>query len=227
MEITEVYKMENKRRISKPVKIGIIAAAVALMAGASVYAAAGGGSAADIGEAKAKEIALGQVPGASQENITKFRKDVDDSRQEYDVEIIYGGYEYDFEISAADGTIFDRSKDIAEGYQHSSSADSTASDRLVTETATPEPQTQAAQPSQSYGYASSADIGIEKAKSTALAQVSGASSSDIVKAERDYDDGRLEYGIEIYYGGYEYDFEIDGATGSIISKDVDRADYYD
>lgn len=49
--------------------------------------------------------------------------------------------------------------------------------------------------------------------------------ADVCELEREYDDGRLEYEGSIYYGGYEYDFEIDGATGKIFGKDVDRMDY--
>lgn len=73
--------------------------------------------------------------------------------------------------------------------------------------------------------ASSADIGIERAKEIALSQVGGADRSDIVKAERDYDDGRLEYEIKIIYNGYEYEYEIAGSDGSIISSDMEYCDY--
>ena len=65
------------------------------------------------------------------------------------------------------------------------------------------------------------DIGLEKAKSIALGQVSGASSSHIRQAKRDYDDGRLEYEVKIVYNNYEYEFEIDGTTGTILSRDVE------
>ena len=67
----------------------------------------------------------------------------------------------------------------------------------------------------------STDIGLEKAKSIALGQVSGASSSHIRQAKRDYDDGRLEYDVKIVYNNYEYEFEIDGTTGTILSRDVE------
>lgn len=72
--------------------------------------------------------------------------------------------------------------------------------------------------------ADGADIGIEKAKETALAQVKGADESHIVKAERDCDDGVREYDIEIHYNGYEYEFEITAEDGTIISSDTDYDD---
>ena len=65
------------------------------------------------------------------------------------------------------------------------------------------------------------DIGLEKAKSIALGQVPGASSANIREARQDYDDGRLEYEVKIIYNNYEYEFEISGATGAIISRDVE------
>ena len=70
-------------------------------------------------------------------------------------------------------------------------------------------------------------ISVDEAKRIALEKVAGASESDIVKAHKDYDDGRQEYEVEIRYNGYEYDYEIDAETGNIISSDVDRIDYDD
>lgn len=58
-----------------------------------------------IGEAKAKEIALKKVNGASESDIIKFKFEVDDGRQEYEGEIIYNEREYDFEIDAVTGDI--------------------------------------------------------------------------------------------------------------------------
>lgn len=67
-------------------------------------------------------------------------------------------------------------------------------------------------------------IGVEKAKSIALDNVPGAGTSNIRKAHLDYDDGRAEYEVEIVYNFMEYDFEIDGYTGAIISQDSERVD---
>ena len=73
----------------------------------------------------------------------------------------------------------------------------------------------------------SSGIGVEKAKEIALGQVSGASASNITKAHCDYDDGMLQYDVEIVYNGYEYDFEINGTNGAIMEKDVDHYEYWD
>jgi len=65
------------------------------------------------------------------------------------------------------------------------------------------------------------DIGIEAVKAIALAKVAGATEADIYELETEYDDGRLEYEGSIYFGGYEYEFEIDAATGNILAWEID------
>lgn len=56
-----------------------------------------------IGEAKAKELALAKVKGATEDDIWDFDLDKDNGRMEYEGEIRYGGMEYDFEIDAQTG----------------------------------------------------------------------------------------------------------------------------
>ena len=58
-----------------------------------------------ITEEKAKEIALAKVPGATTQDIRKFKKDRDDGRYVYEGEILYNKTEYDFEIDAHSGEI--------------------------------------------------------------------------------------------------------------------------
>ncbi len=80
----------------------------------------------------------------------------------------------------------------------------------------------------SVGTASSAAyIKQSVAKQTALndAGVDEASARRI-KIELDYDDGRMVYEVEFYVDNIEYDYEIDAATGAIISRDIDRDDDY-
>ncbi|NLT48121.1 MAG: hypothetical protein GXX92_06855 [Clostridiales bacterium] len=192
--------MENNktktRKITKPIKIALIVCAALLLAGASVYAVGANNIAfAGVSESEAREIALGQVQGAADSDITKCKKDFDDGREEYDVEIVYDGYEYDFEISAEDGKILDQSKDKADDDASLGNGESDA--------------------------VPSDGISLEQAKSIALGQVPGSTSANIVKAHSDNDSGRLEYDIEIRYNGNEYEFEIDGKTGNILSRDTD------
>lgn len=56
---------------------------------------------------RAREIALEKVPGASASHVVKLKEDRDDGRKIYEVEIVYNGMEYEFEIDAATGTILE------------------------------------------------------------------------------------------------------------------------
>ena len=192
------------KKIRTPI-LALAAAVIVVIAGVSVYAVSegSGSSGGGISVDEAKRIALEKVAGASESDIVKAVKDIDDGREEYDVEIVYDGFEYDIELSAEDGRLLDISKEKAD-----------AEETVVVETVSPSSD-------------NSSDADLAKAKKTALAQVPGASESDIVKAHKDYDDGRQEYEVEIRYNGYEYDYEIDAETGNIISSDVDRIDYDD
>ena len=60
------------------------------------------------------------------------------------------------------------------------------------------------------------------AKKTALDRVSGATDKDLYEWKLDYDDGRPEYEGKIIYGGTEYEFTIDAATGSVIEWDAEK-----
>ena len=55
---------------------------------------------------QAKKIALAKVPGADDSHI-RIEKDRDDGQLLYEGKIVYSGVEYEFEISAADGSVLD------------------------------------------------------------------------------------------------------------------------
>lgn len=56
-----------------------------------------------ITEKKAKELALSQVPGATENDIYEFEVDKDDGHTEYEGKILYNDMEYEFEIDAYSG----------------------------------------------------------------------------------------------------------------------------
>ncbi len=70
---------------------------------------------------------------------------------------------------------------------------------------------------------SSAYIGESKAKAIAL-EHAGLSESSVtfVKAKLDFDDGRMVYEVEFYTSSTEYEYELDAATGQIITYDIDK-----
>ena len=89
------------------------------------------GSTTDIGEAKARSVALSHA-GISESDTSYIyaKKDWDDGRWVYDVEFWADGKEYDYEILASNGTIL--SYDYDAEYQWSGSS-STSGDTISTE----------------------------------------------------------------------------------------------
>ena len=71
------------------------------------------------------------------------------------------------------------------------------------------------------GTGSSATVSEATAKQTALARVSGATEKDIYEWKLDYDDGRPEYEGKIIYGGTEYEFAIDAASGNVTEWEAE------
>lgn len=82
-------------------------------------------------------------------------------------------------------------------------------------------QSQPSQQDSSSGSGNTGDIGMDAVISIVLDRVPGATKNDIDELECEYDDGRIEYEGELYYNGYEYEFEIDGATGNILKWEID------
>ena len=78
---------------------------------------------------------------------------------------------------------------------------------------------------QNPGSAPAGDIGEARAKEAAMSHA-GVAEADIRdhKIERDTDDGVGVYEIEFKAGGYEYDYEIDAARGSILKFDREQDD---
>ena len=154
------------------------------------------GSTTDIGEAKAKSVALSHA-GISESSTSYIyaKKDWDDGRWVYDVEFWADGKEYDYEILASNGTILSYDYDAEYQWSGSTGTGSTSS---------------------------TADIGEAKAKSVALSHA-GISESDTsyIYAKKDWDDGRWVYDVEFWADGKEYDYEILASNGTILSYDYD------
>ena len=158
-------------------------------------------SAKNISVEDAKQIAFAHAKIA-QSGVTfiKAKLDTEDGRQVYDIEFYSGNTEYDYEIDAISGEIVSSDMDI-ENYTI--------------------PAQTAAQSNNTAG-----DIGIEKAKEIAMSHA-GVSPGSIsfVKAKLDTEDGVKVYDIEFYSGNVEYDYEINAATGAIVSFDQDIENY--
>lgn len=66
---------------------------------------------------------------------------------------------------------------------------------------------------------------LEKAKEIALSHAGVASANAFeMEGKLDWDDGMSIYEIEFKAGGYEYSYEVDAATGSIVEFDKEWDD---
>ena len=141
-----------------------------------------------IGEAKAKQIALEHAGVKESDATFRYVKlDVDDGAVRYDVEFWANNMEYEYDINAVTGQILSFDYD-SHGMR---------------------PQ----QPANPGSF-----VGVEKAKEAAL-QHAGVSSANatFIKSYMDYDDGMAVYEIEFYTGNTKYDYDVDAATGKVIS----------
>ena len=139
--------------------------------------------------------------------------------------------DYDFDDSIWEN-IADAIEDIDEDAREKEIATSAAVENSTAAATTPQPAT--TQPAVTVAPATTAaqsnntvgDIGIEKAKEIAMSHAGVSSGSvSFVKAKIDTEDGVKVYDIEFYSGNVEYDYEINAATGAIVSFDQDIENY--
>ena len=149
-----------------------------------------------IGVEGAKQIALAHAKVA-QKDVTfiKAELETENGRLVYDIEFYSGNVEYDYDIDAVSGDIVSYDYDI-ENYN------------------IPVQPTEVQQTN-----ADTVDIGVEKAKEIALSHAGHSLDKvSFVKAEIDYEDGIKVYDIDFYSGNVEYDYDINAATGAIVSS---------
>ena len=174
-----------------------------------------------IGVEAAKQIALAHAKVALKDvTFIKAELDTEDGRAVYDIEFYSGNVEYDYDIDAVSGEIISNDFDIEDYSIPAQSAAAPQQTEVSQQTAAaPAPTTPAANNP-------SGDIGIERAKQIALSHAGLSQGSvSFVKAELDYEDGVKVYDIEFYSGNVEYDYEINAASGAIISVDRDIENY--
>lgn len=162
-----------------------------------------------IGEAKAKEIALSHA-GVSESNVRNYRVDLDtdDGVAVYDIDFDSGNYEYDYEINARTGAVIKSERDRDDDANNNGSVAATTRKTSAATTA-----------------ATAANIGEAKAKEIAF-EHAGVQSSNVreLEVERDRDNGVSLYEISFKSGGYEYEYEINAKTGSILQHERERDD---
>lgn len=199
-------------------------------------AAGCGGS--DIGEAKAKEIAL-QDAGVSESDISRFQssKDRDDGRTLYEIQFASDNTEYEYEINAKDGEILNYSTEsLNNNGNNNATSNGTDADQAQNNTQNNtqsntenDTQNNTQNNTQNSGQNNSGttqnvnvQISEADAKAAALERVPGATEQDL-RMELDRDDGKYIYEGDIIYQQKEYEFEIDANTGNFLKWSEERA----
>ena len=158
-----------------------------------------GAPAMPIGTDKAMDIAAAAFGKASTAKMAYSAVDpeLDESPAHYEVEITsQTGEEFEYKVDAYTGAILESKREAADG--------------------TEVPVVQPSKP------AAAGDIGYAKAKSIALnhAGVSENKAYDM-EIELDDEDGTLVYEVEFKFGGMEYSYEINAATGAILKHEAE------
>ena len=217
-------------------------------------------AAADISRDQALQAALSDAAlDSSSVSRSRIERDRDDGIVVYEVEFFSGDWEYDYVISAADGSILSVSRDRfsrsgasndivlteAEALQAAFTDSGASSDdyRIRLDRDDRRMAYEASFTAGGWAYTYKIDavdgsvleadrervpdqsdlISIDEATSLVLERVDGARAED-VRIREDRDDGRIIYEGSLWTDRYEYEFEIDAATGRFLDWERDRWD---
>lgn len=186
--------------------------------------AAGCGGGNDIGEAKAKEIAL-ENAGVSESDISRFQssKERDDGRTTYEIQFDSGDTEYDYEIDAENGDILSYDTEtIGNGSDQIQSETNTTGNTDTTQDNTQNSTQANTQSNTGTTQTPNVQISEADAKAAVLERVPGATEQDL-HMELEHDDGKYIYEGDVIYQQTEYDFEIDANTGNFLKWSEERA----
>lgn len=195
--------------LNSPTRIALFAVCcvllISIVAFATIQAGAGVNANKTLGMDKGVNIALNDA-GLRAEDVSNLSAhyDTEDGVPVYEVKFTAGGFSYEYQIKASDGTIIKADRDAA-------------TKTGVTETQTTDKHTQ---DGTSDNSTAAGKITKARAKELALAHAGvSASKATFVEAKLDYEDGVQVYEIEFYSGSTEYDYEINAETGEILSFD--------
>lgn len=189
--------------------------------------------------AQSKALNAANVDAANVESSSAQMGDVGTTTC-YEVQFVSDGYAYYYAVNATDGEIVKVTKTpvgeepIQAQPEQTTDASASQTGETTPSTATGN-QNNTATTKLTAGQttttpAANGQITLEQAKETALKHAGlKADAVTFVKAEQDYENGKLVYEVEFVTndGGkvVEYDYEIDAATGSVVSYDYDAENY--
>lgn len=177
-----------------------------------------------IGEAKAKAAALAHT-GANEKDIRRYSFEMDYERgvMVYEIEFHWEQYEYDYYIDAITGEVISHNKEIDDDFiPPQSSGDPN------TNTNANNANNTTGQGSNTQNPSSNADvIGEEAAKNAAFAHAGvSADSAVLTQCKLDQENGVLVYEVDFKCDGYEYEYDINAATGAVAKHSKEWDDDY-
>lgn len=156
---------------------------------------------------------------------TKGKLDYDDGVAYYDVEFVCDNAEFEYEINAATGDVYSKSKETFSTAAGNGAQNGTQNGQTTDASQSGSQSGQTAGTTQTTGTASE-QIDLSAAQAAALTDA-GLAAEDVAftKGELDYDEGVLTYEIEFCANGCEYSYHIDACTGAVCEKDWDDCDH--
>ncbi len=147
----------------------------------------------------------------------------------YEIDFYAQNVEYEYEINAADGTIYSKSKEaLVDNQKETSSLTDkkpvTSDIKENTQNITHNSSNNSSDKTETTNNekAPVKKITLEKAKSIALADAGVAASRvTFTEAKLDSDDGVAVYDIDFYTQTHEYEYEINAATGAVHDKSIE------
>lgn len=149
-----------------------------------------------ISEDQAKNIAISHA-GVSTNAITEYKSELEQEHgiMVYEIEFTCEGFEYEYEIDASSSAVLKHKKDQDDDYVPPQSGNQSSGG----------------------GY-----IGEARAKEIVFSHA-GVSAGAVheYEAELDEDDGIMIYEIKFKAGNYEYEYELDAVSGSVLKHELD------
>lgn len=172
-----------------------------------------------IGKARALVVVEAYVGTQALSSVSaEVDAELNETPAHYEVELTTAFGEFDYIVDAFTGEILRGERDILS--QTTAAPAEPLSPAAEALPATPTPSVSAAPAIPAPSTPAVSDIGSARAKAIAL-EHAGLDESEVKRltTERDYDDGRLEYEVEFFAGGAEYDYTIDAGSGRILEYD--------
>lgn len=177
-------------------------------------------SASYIGVEAARSAALKDA-GETEGDFTNATLEERDGTVYYDVEFTAGGAKYEYAVDALTGSIIEAKKEGGESQSSSSqpSSSSSSSSQASSQSSSSLNSTPKAESSQASG---TTGLITEEEAANIAKEHAQVTDCTMLPVKLDRDDGRQVYDVEFFTAdGKEYDYEIDAATGEVLSYDHD------